>query len=114
MRFADSVREVVREHGPVFVEVSPHPLLGRAVEDVQLDAGFVPTVVTTLVRQQSEARATARALGRAYALGAPVDWHRRYGDEGPRVPLPSYAWDTEEYRTDESQTAEATEAERCS
>ncbi|MGA5711028.1 type I polyketide synthase [Streptomyces cellulosae] len=99
VRFADSVREVVREHGPVFVEVSPHPLLGRAVEDVQLDAGFVPTVVTTLVRQQSEARATARALGRAYALGAPVDWHRRYGDEGPRVPLPSYAWDTEEYRT---------------
>lgn len=98
VRFAQSVRQVVRSRGPVFVEVSPHPLLGRAIEDVQLDAGAPPTVVTTLVRQQSEATATARALGRAYALGAPVDWRRRYGDEGPRVPLPSYAWDTEEYR----------------
>ncbi|MGW2211218.1 type I polyketide synthase [Streptomyces sp. NPDC001781] len=98
VRFADSVRQVVRERRPVFVEVSPHPLLGRAIEDVQSDAGVAPTVVTTLVRQQSEATATARALGRAYAVGAPVDWRRRYGDEGPRVPLPSYAWDTEEYR----------------
>ncbi|CAL9632709.1 type I polyketide synthase [Streptomyces sp. enrichment culture] len=100
VRFAASVRRVTEQRNVVFVEVSPHPVLGPAIEDVQRDADVPRTVVSTLVRQQDESGAAARALGRVFALGAAVDWRRWYGDDTTRVRLPLYAWDTEEHRAD--------------
>ncbi|MEY9847848.1 acyl transferase domain-containing protein [Streptacidiphilus sp. BW17] len=100
VRFADSVRQLAEDRNLVFVEVSPHPVLSQAIEDVQSDAGQPPTVVTTLARLQSESTATTRALGRAFGLGATVDWRRWYGDDTARVPLPLYPWDVEDHRAE--------------
>jgi acyl transferase domain-containing protein len=103
VRFADSVRRVAEERTVVFVEISPHPLLSQAVEDVQRDIGVPPTVVTTLARNQSESACSARALGRAFGLGAAVDWRRWYGDATTRVALPLYSWDAEDHRAEREQ-----------
>ncbi|MFJ9641568.1 type I polyketide synthase [Streptomyces sp. NPDC101206] len=103
VRFAESVQQVVKTGEVVFVEVGPHPLLAQALIDCQEEAGVPVAVVTTLARQQDEPPSVLRALGRAFALGAAVDWRRLYGDRPAgggraRVPLPRYAWDTEELR----------------
>lgn len=98
VRFAEAVQQVVEARDPVFVEVSPHPLLCQALADGQTAAGVSPKVVSTLTRQQSESTTTVRALGRAFCLGARVDWRRWYGGDCTRVPLPLYAWDAEDHR----------------
>ncbi|MFF9485507.1 type I polyketide synthase [Streptomyces sp. NPDC014676] len=112
VRFASSVRQVAENRNVVFVEVSPHPVLAQAIEDVQTDAGLPVAVATTLVRQQSEPAAAARALGRVFALGAEVDWRRWYGDSTTRVPLPLYPWDAEEYRAESAPTVPTSLSER--
>ncbi|MFJ6721723.1 type I polyketide synthase [Streptomyces sp. NPDC091259] len=101
VRFAESVQQVCKSGEVVFIEVSPHPLLSEALTDCQEAAGVPASVVTSLARRRSEPTAMARALGRAFSLGARVDWRRWYGvlPAGVnRVPLPLYAWDTEELR----------------
>ncbi|MFD9279252.1 type I polyketide synthase [Streptomyces mirabilis] len=100
VRFAETVRQLAETRDVIFVEVSPHPLLAQAIDDVQSAAGVAPKVVTTLVRLQSEATATARAMGRAFSLGARVDWRRWYGDDKRRIPLPLYTWDAEDHRVE--------------
>lgn len=100
VRFAESVRRIAEARDVVFVEVGPHPLLGQALEDVLAAGDVPPKVVSTLTRGQSESAAAARALGRAFGLGAKVDWRRRYGDDTARVPLPLYPWDAEHHRAE--------------
>ncbi|WP_052442516.1 type I polyketide synthase [Streptacidiphilus neutrinimicus] len=102
VRFAETARQVGKEHETVFVEISPHPLLTQALREVQEHAGVPSAVVGVTGRRDGERLATVRALGEAYALGAPVDWSRWYGeDAGPRrVPLPHYTWDVQEFRVD--------------
>ncbi|MGJ5894377.1 type I polyketide synthase [Streptomyces niveiscabiei] len=99
VRFAESVRRIAEDRDAVFVEVSPHPLLGQALADIQQAAGRPPAVVSTLVRRRSEPAQALRALGRAYGLGARVDWRRWFGPGTP-VPLPLYAWDARHHRAD--------------
>ncbi|ORT54272.1 hypothetical protein BKD26_35730 [Streptomyces sp. CB03238] len=98
VRFAETVRQVAKAGDVIFIEVAPHPLLEQAVRQCQEALGVPAAVVPTLVRHQSEAPAALRSLGRAFALGARVDWSRPYGPRcrHGRVPLPLYAWDTEE------------------
>ncbi|WP_141662821.1 type I polyketide synthase [Streptomyces sp. Wb2n-11] len=102
VRFAESVRQIVKDGETVFVEVAPHPLLAQALTDCQEEAGVPAAVVSTLVRQQDESLSMLRALGRAFALGAGVDWRRVYGNRsaggGTWAPLPSYAWQAEDLR----------------
>ncbi|WP_165845708.1 type I polyketide synthase [Streptacidiphilus pinicola] len=105
VRFADAVRHVVEGRTVVFVEVSPHPVLSQAIEDVQGALALPATVVTTLVRNQSESAQSARALGRAFGLGAAVDWRRWYGDDTTRVPLPLYPWDAEDHSAEPESSA---------
>ncbi|WNM35891.1 acyltransferase domain-containing protein [Streptomyces sp. Li-HN-5-11] len=113
VRFAESVQRIVEARDVVFLEVSPHPLLGRALEDALAAGGVSPKVVSTLIRGQSESTAAARALGRAFGLGARVDWRRWYGGDTTRVPLPLYPWEAEHYRAEpEPATARSRLGER--
>ncbi|MDH6144576.1 acyl transferase domain-containing protein [Kitasatospora sp. GP30] len=105
VRFAESVRQLAEARGAVFIEVSPHPVLSQAVEEVQGAAGLDAAVVTTLIRRQSESTAAVRALGRAFALGVAVDWRRWYGASTARVPLPLYSWDAEDFAPEATPTA---------
>ncbi|MFI9630551.1 type I polyketide synthase [Streptomyces sp. NPDC052042] len=102
VRFAESVRQVIKDGEVVFVEVAPHPLLTQALTDCQEEADVPVAVVSTLARQQDESLSVLRALGRAFALGAGVDWQRVYGSRsaggGSWAPLPSYAWHAEDLR----------------
>ncbi|MEU9592056.1 acyltransferase domain-containing protein [Streptomyces sp. NPDC048193] len=98
VRFLESVRALAERRETVFVEVSPHPVLHQALRRTLRAADTEQTVVPVMMRRQPVEGMAARAAGRVFALGGGIDWRRWYADGGRRVPLPSYAWDTEEFR----------------
>ncbi|MFD9633440.1 acyltransferase domain-containing protein [Streptomyces violascens] len=98
VRFLDGVRTAAEDMETVFVEVSPHPVLTHAIEETQTSLGMPESAVPSLLRDQDEAVAMARALGQAFIHGATVDWRHRAGGATRHVPLPMYPWDEKCYR----------------
>ncbi|MFF4406549.1 type I polyketide synthase [Streptomyces sp. NPDC001262] len=101
VRFVESVRTVTEEE-TVFVEVSPHPLLIQSVRATQDERGIPQAAVATLTRGQDERETLARAFGKVFALGGRIDWDRWFRGATPQVPLPLYAWDTEQFRREQA------------
>ncbi|GAA2910335.1 hypothetical protein GCM10020221_02830 [Streptomyces thioluteus] len=96
VHFHEAVLAVAEAGETVFVEISPHPVLSRAVEETLADAGLPGTVVGSLLRERPERETLLTHLGKVYEAGAPVDWEKLYG-AGRCVPLPRYPWQRESY-----------------
>ncbi|MFJ9823423.1 type I polyketide synthase [Streptomyces sp. NPDC101160] len=79
VRFREAVETAAKAGNRVFIEVSPHPVLVHAVRDIEAAGGLAGTGVPTLLKEQDGTSAAVRALGRAFALGVPVAWHRFHG-----------------------------------
>ncbi|MEU4625087.1 type I polyketide synthase [Actinoplanes sp. NPDC023801] len=86
-----------------FVEVSPHPVLVHSVRDTAADAGLDLVAVGTLRRDDGDIDRFLTSLATLAAAGAEPDWATVLGTPaGPRVALPTYAfqrrrfWITEE------------------
>ncbi|WP_169945210.1 type I polyketide synthase [Microbispora sp. H11081] len=85
----------------VFIEVSPHPVVGMGVQEI-LDAhpeARSPAVVGTLRREDGGLRRVLVSVAEAWVNGVPVDWgaHLCAGPSGraprPIPTLPTYAFD---------------------
>ncbi|WP_049713890.1 type I polyketide synthase [Streptomyces caatingaensis] len=96
VHFHEAVLAVAEEAETVFVEISPHPVLSRAVEETLADAGLPGTVIGSLLRERPERETLLTHLGKVYEAGAAVDWDKLYG-AGRCVPLPRYPWQRESY-----------------
>jgi phthiocerol/phenolphthiocerol synthesis type-I polyketide synthase C len=80
----------------VFVEISPHPMLGDAIaERLAVQHGDEGVVVASLRRDGQGRSAVLGELGKLYSAGYPVDWRKVYGTTGPMVELPAYPWQRE-------------------
>ncbi|GGS38484.1 hypothetical protein GCM10010270_04610 [Streptomyces violaceus] len=99
VRFVEAVRAAAKEE-TVFLEVGPHPLLVQSVAAVLAEQGAAPAAVATLKRHQDEGENITRALGQLFSHGGRVDFSRFFRGTAPRVPLPTYAWDQEQFRKD--------------
>ncbi|MFE5586384.1 type I polyketide synthase [Kitasatospora sp. NPDC056531] len=92
------VRELVDRGHLVFVEVSPHPVLGVPVAETAERAGAEPVVVGTLRREEGGPDRMLTSLAELSVNGVPVDWTAAYRDHRPvRVDLPTYAFQRERY-----------------
>nr|AJW65407.1 type I modular polyketide synthase [Nocardiopsis sp. CMB-M0232] len=80
----------------VFIEVSPHPVLVPAMLDTIAASTHDAAATGTLRRDQPAVDRFVRAVGRAHADGANVDWTAVLGS-GRSVPLPTYAFDRERF-----------------
>ncbi|BBB02251.1 putative modular polyketide synthase [Actinacidiphila reveromycinica] len=97
VRFADAVRGLVESGHRAFVEVSPQPVLGGAVEETVGDAGGSGVVVTgTLSREGAGGERFVASLAALWVAGGPVDWRAVVGG-GRRVELPTYAFQHQRY-----------------
>jgi acyl transferase domain-containing protein/NADPH:quinone reductase-like Zn-dependent oxidoreductase/acyl carrier protein len=94
--FGDAVeRLVVLGHGD-FVEVSPHPVLTAAIQQVLTSTGAAGRALASLRRGEPERGAMLRTLGELYEGGMNVAWGGVY-PAGRSVPLPAYPWQRERY-----------------
>ncbi|MBB5895826.1 type I polyketide synthase [Kutzneria kofuensis] len=94
----DTAVRAFRDHRrPLFIEVSPHPILAGAVREILADEGVDGTAVGTLRRNEGGQHQFLIAAATAYTLGAPVDWPKIVGPVTEHVDLPTYAFDRQRF-----------------
>ncbi len=90
VRFEQVVDELIAQGTTTFVEISPHPVLTVAVEQIVDAAGAEDvTVVGSLRRDEGGLDTFVRSVAAVHAAGVPVDWSALHG-ERDRVTLPGY------------------------
>ncbi|MFI7143996.1 SDR family NAD(P)-dependent oxidoreductase [Nonomuraea sp. NPDC050022] len=96
--FRESIGAFASFGTPLFVEVSPHPVLGGDIEDICHEAGITAGVCGSLRRGAGDWRRFLAALAQAWVLGAEVDWRAVLADVPYRqVDVPTYAFDRRTY-----------------
>ncbi len=93
---ADIAREAVESGGPIFLEVSPHPVLLPSVEQTLGVESLEGLAVGSLRRSEPERETMLASLGTLYEAGATPAWERVL-PEGAPVRLPPYPWQRERY-----------------
>ncbi|MET7911496.1 type I polyketide synthase [Streptomyces avermitilis] len=93
-----SVTGLVEQGYDVFVEVSPHPVLGAALTETAELAGAEPVVTGTLRRDEGGLKRVRTALAELWTHGVPVDWTPAFpGQHGTPVELPAYPFQRTRY-----------------
>lgn len=98
VRFGEVVENLMRERGGVYVEVSPHPVLQVAMEEVADVLASPPPVVSTLSRHDGSAGKVLASLAELHVRGVPVNWKAVFAAGRPRrIGLPTYAFQRQRY-----------------
>jgi acyl transferase domain-containing protein len=92
VRFSAAVADTLQLGSTLFIEISPHPLLVPAIEDVVEECRSASVAVPSLLRDQPEWESLLTSLGTVYTHGGTPDWTKLHDDDGRFVPLPSYPW----------------------
>lgn len=93
--FSDQVARLATDGVGAFIEISPHPILLPAVEQVLAAAGAGATAVPSLRKNQPARDVMLDSAGALWVSGAAlpnVDVVRRGGNNGHPVRLPHYPW----------------------
>lgn len=108
VRFGEAIQRLVEDGHPLFVEMSPHPILVPSVQENLRFGEHEGVALGSLRRGREEVLTLLESLGALWAEGYPVDWARRFPAGGRRVTLPTYPWQRERCWVDA--TSEATSA----
>ena len=99
--FEQAVQALRGDGYTVFVEASPHPLLGVDIEQIceatASDGGRDPLIVGSLQRDQDSVLAFMRSMARLDVSGVGVVWDALSQGCGRRVELPTYAFQRRRY-----------------
>ncbi|HEV2149073.1 MAG TPA: beta-ketoacyl synthase N-terminal-like domain-containing protein, partial [Longimicrobiaceae bacterium] len=101
VRFAEGIREVLREPGRLLLEVGP----GRTLGTFALQSGAVEGTVFASLRHAytrvGDGAFVLTTLGRLWAAGAEIDWEGFWArEQRRRVPLPTYPFERQRFWID--------------
>ncbi|RPF30606.1 type I polyketide synthase [Streptomyces sp. TLI_185] len=96
VRFKDTIRRMLDDGYRYFVELSPHPSLGSAIESVAAEAGIDAVSIASLRREEGALDDLLRRVGELYTAGHIPDW-QALCPAGRRVDLPTYAFARERH-----------------
>ncbi|NVK43532.1 MAG: SDR family NAD(P)-dependent oxidoreductase [Oceanospirillaceae bacterium] len=91
VHFAAAIRSMLADGYTTFVEIGPHPVLRRAIEEVFQEQGADAREVATLWMNKPEGLSVHQAVADIYTAGGGIDWQRREG-AGRLIDLPAYPW----------------------
>ncbi|KUJ38334.1 hypothetical protein ACZ90_69500, partial [Streptomyces albus subsp. albus] len=98
VRFDQAVRTLNQTARPVFIEVSPHPVLAMGMQEVLAGIDGAATALGTLRRGEGGTGRFLTSLAEAHTQGVRVDWQTVFAGHGARpVELPTYAFQHEHY-----------------
>jgi acyl transferase domain-containing protein/NADP-dependent 3-hydroxy acid dehydrogenase YdfG/acyl carrier protein len=103
--FAPAVDRLVAQGHDLFVELSPHPVLANALQQILCGHGDGGAVLASLRRDEPGRAVMLAALGALYTAGYPVDWSRQYPSPRRVVSLPAYPWQRERFWVDAPEDA---------
>ncbi|HET7505759.1 MAG TPA: amino acid adenylation domain-containing protein [Kofleriaceae bacterium] len=95
--FAPVIDRLVAQGHDLFIELSPHPVLGGSLQQILRGRGDGGAVLASMRRDRPGRDGVLAALGALYVQGHPVDWSRLYTPPGRVVSLPSYPWQRERF-----------------
>lgn len=105
--WADNLRQPVLFSGQIarlatagtaaFVEISPHPILLPAVEQVLADDGADAAVLPSLRKHEAGRDTLLRSAGALYTLGARLSGRVTEAGDGHGLRLPTYPWQRERF-----------------
>lgn len=94
VRFAEAITASLGSSRTDFLEISPHPVLQRAITETVNDVSIC--IHPTLQREQSDFGCLFKTVARLYESGLEVDWQSLLGSQGQLdgrfVHLPAYPW----------------------
>jgi acyl transferase domain-containing protein len=90
---------LARRSHTLFIEISAHPVLVHAIDDLVESAAGTAVAVSSMCRDQSEQHALMTGLAAAYMSGCRPDWRKVYPD-GRFVPVPGYPWQRKSFWVD--------------
>ncbi|GAA2209095.1 type I polyketide synthase [Nonomuraea monospora] len=94
--FSPALEQLIAAGHELFVEVAPHPVLTRSVAELAAHLDRPAEVISSVRRDEHEARALLGALGDLYTGGAPIAWDALYSD-AVHVALPPHGWDRQRF-----------------
>ncbi|MGP4051033.1 SDR family NAD(P)-dependent oxidoreductase [Streptomyces sp. 2A115] len=103
VRLRAAVESALKAGHEVFIEISPHPVLGVGVQDILDEApgGGRTAVLGTLRRDEGGLARVLRSVAEAWVHGVPVDWTAHTGARIPGLAtLPTYAFDRQRHWLD--------------
>ncbi|MFG2129543.1 type I polyketide synthase [Streptomyces sp. NPDC048751] len=104
--FDPAVRTLLASGLRFFVEISPHPVLVTAVQDIAEDAGTDATAIGSLRRDEGGPDRFLRSVADAHTRGAPVDLGVALaGRDTAWVDLPTYPFQRQRYWPEPDSTA---------
>jgi acyl transferase domain-containing protein len=92
VQFAAAVQQALGDGHELFLEISPHPVLGSALQQGLQSRGQKGQALASMRRDQAERAGLLATLGTLYTLGQPLDWGALYPHGGQSVGLPAYPW----------------------
>ncbi|MFJ2816608.1 SDR family NAD(P)-dependent oxidoreductase [Streptomyces sp. NPDC087294] len=104
--FQPAIEALVAAGHGVFVEVSAHPVLTAAVQDIVAGLGASAVALGSLRRGKGGLGRFLTALGEAYVAGVPVQWAGAFPAGARRVPLPTYPFQQQRYWLTSASTTE--------
>ncbi|MCP2330613.1 Acyl transferase domain-containing protein [Actinoalloteichus cyanogriseus DSM 43889] len=94
--FESAAMALLADGHRVFLEISPHPVLGLSLQEMFGDLGAV--ALGTLRRDEDDTRRMVLSLAEAHANGVAIDWSTVFGPTGARrTDLPTYAFQHRTY-----------------
>ncbi|AUX41121.1 uncharacterized protein SOCE26_025260 [Sorangium cellulosum] len=97
VRFWDAARSLFQQGVDTILEVSPHPVLAPALDEVRRAAGSEALISCSLRRGEGEREAMLGALGALYARGHAVHFDALHPQGGRCLRLPPYPWQRERH-----------------
>ncbi len=92
VRFADAATVLAGMGHDVFLELSPHPVLGHALTQGLAAQEKNVTALASLRRNRPDREVLLTSLARLYELGYAIGWSGLYPAAGRQIPLPTYPW----------------------
>jgi len=93
--FASAAEACLNDGFTQFVEISPHPVIGRSLKSVADKHQAKLSVISTLNRQEKEEKCLENAVAAIILQTARLDWRSITG--GELIDLPAYRWSREEF-----------------
>lgn len=98
VRFADVIEKMKNDGANIYIEIGPHPVLVRSIEEC-VGADKSEGILTTysLRRNQEETESLLNNLRLLFERGVDLQWEAFFPEGGDIVHLPGYSWQRERY-----------------
>jgi len=90
--FENALSAMIAKGNNVFIEIGPHPVLAKSINDsLQLNHSKGASLYT-LHKQEPENKAIEALLGKLYSKGCPLQWNLLQPAAAKFISIPKYPW----------------------